>query len=195
MNHEQDYLDRNSLGFIFVGPSGSGKSTLRDMLLKTTLNGYHFIQYVPHTSRAKRRNESDEYHFVSNSELDRIEKSNKILFRNEYHGNRFLTTWPKALRHDELYLYIYSPSGAQKIKEYFPNHKIIQILPDRINDIKTILLQRDPNIQPSELKKRLEVIPYEIDDGGKIADDIFVNESGLQNSFVKLTEVINKYLT
>ncbi len=194
MSVNDTYLDEESLGFIFIGPSGAGKTTLRDSILKTTIGGHSFVQYRPHTSRLKRPNENDEYYFVNDSELDEIERTSKILFRNEYHGNKFLTTWPKKLGLNEHYLYIYSPPGALNMKKQFSNHKIIQILPDPTISLEDVLLKRDPMMSESELKRRTEIIPREIEDGEKIADTIFINERGLERSVKELVKLISAYL-
>ena len=190
-----DYLDADALGFIFIGPSGSGKSTLRDSLLNKEISGHTFVQYKAHTSRKQRPADDNDYIFVSDKDLDILESNSKILFRNEYHGNKFLTTWPKKIRDNQHYLYIYSPSGAKRIRDSFPRHKIIQILPDPKHDLRTTLLERDPNISEIELRRRLEIIPVEIAEGGKIADAIFVNRTGVLESSNKLTELIKEFLS
>jgi guanylate kinase len=190
-----NYLDANALGFIFVGPSGSGKSTLRDYLLNKDINGHTFVQYKAHTSRKQRPAGDNDYIFVSDNDLDIIESNSEILFRNEYHGNKFLTTWPKKIHDNQHYLYIYSPSGAKRIRDSFPNHKIIQILPDTKHDLRTTLLERDPNITEIELNRRLEIIPAEIAEGSKIADAVFVNNTGVDESSNKLAELIKAFLS
>lgn len=185
---------REALGFVFIGPSAAGKSTLREMLCRRGVNDHSFVPFKPVTSRQRRPGE-DEYTYASDEELDKLSDSKNTLFSNSYHGNRFLTPWPSALEPTQHYIYIYSPEAAQKLKNTFPNTKIIQIKPPDLSIIESRMKERDPNIGASELMQRLADIETEIPEGEHIADLVFVNELPLEQSVDLLSSQIAEMIS
>uniref|UniRef100_A0A8C5A7N4 MAGUK p55 scaffold protein 7a n=1 Tax=Gadus morhua TaxID=8049 RepID=A0A8C5A7N4_GADMO len=77
---------------VFVGPSGVGLNELKRKLLIS--DPQHFSVTVPHTSRAKKNQESDgvEYHFVSKHLFEKDIQNNKLVEYGEYKGNYYGTT-------------------------------------------------------------------------------------------------------
>ncbi|KAM6977707.1 MAGUK p55 subfamily member 7 [Aplochiton taeniatus] len=76
---------------VFVGPSGVGLNELKRKLLIS--DPQHFSVTVPHTSRAKRNQESDgvEYYFISKHLFETEIQNNKLVEYGEYKGNYYGT--------------------------------------------------------------------------------------------------------
>ena len=191
---EKEKQSTDALGFVFIGPSAAGKSTLRDEICRRGIHDHSFVPFRPLTSRQRRPGE-DEYTYVSDEELNKLSNSKDTLFSNTYHGNRFLTPWPSALEPTQHYIYIYSPEAAKRLKDTFPNTKIIQIVPPELSMIEDRMKARDPSIDEAELQQRLLDTETEIPEGKQIADLVFVNELPLEQSVKLLSAQITKLIT
>lgn len=77
---------------ILVGPTGVGLNELKRKLLIS--DPQHFSVTIPHTSRAKRSQESDgvEYHFISKHLFETDIHNNKFIEYGEYKGNYYGTS-------------------------------------------------------------------------------------------------------
>ncbi|KAM9839572.1 MAGUK p55 subfamily member 7 isoform 2-T2 [Aulostomus maculatus] len=77
---------------ILVGPTGVGLNELKRKLLIS--DPQHFSVTIPHTSRAKRHQESDgvEYHFISKHLFETDIQNNKFIEYGEYKGNYYGTS-------------------------------------------------------------------------------------------------------
>ncbi|XP_074549661.1 MAGUK p55 subfamily member 7 isoform X1 [Halichoeres trimaculatus] len=77
---------------VLVGPSGVGLNELKRKLLIS--DPQHFSVTIPHTSRAKRNQESDgvEYHFISKHLFETDIHNNKFIEYGEYKGNYYGTS-------------------------------------------------------------------------------------------------------
>ncbi|XP_056155161.1 MAGUK p55 subfamily member 7 [Lampris incognitus] len=77
---------------VLVGPTGVGLNELKRKLLIS--DPQHFSVTVPHTSRAKKNQESDgvEYHFISKHLFETDIHNNKFIEHGEYKGNYYGTS-------------------------------------------------------------------------------------------------------
>uniref|UniRef100_UPI003AAF4ED4 MAGUK p55 subfamily member 7 n=1 Tax=Centroberyx gerrardi TaxID=166262 RepID=UPI003AAF4ED4 len=77
---------------VLVGPTGVGLNELKRKLLIS--DPQHFSVTIPHTSRAKRSQESDgvEYHFISKHLFETDIQNNKFIEHGEYKGNYYGTS-------------------------------------------------------------------------------------------------------
>uniref|UniRef100_A0A3Q1FW69 MAGUK p55 scaffold protein 7a n=1 Tax=Acanthochromis polyacanthus TaxID=80966 RepID=A0A3Q1FW69_9TELE len=77
---------------VLVGPTGVGMNELKRKLLIS--DPQHFSVTIPHTSRAKRSQESDgvEYHFISKHLFETDIHNNKFIEYGEYKGNYYGTS-------------------------------------------------------------------------------------------------------
>ncbi|XP_053268520.1 MAGUK p55 subfamily member 7 [Pleuronectes platessa] len=77
---------------VLVGPSSVGLNELKRKLLIS--DPQHFSVTIPHTSRAKKNQESDgvEYHFISKSLFETDIQNNKFIEFGEYKGNYYGTS-------------------------------------------------------------------------------------------------------
>jgi guanylate kinase len=164
-------------GFVLIGPSGVGKTTLRDTLVEHSDN---YTKYYPLTTRNPRPSEIEEYRFVTQEVMDQVSQSDNAVFGNTSYGNQFLTLWPEALPSGQKYLYIYLPDAALKLRETFPNTKIVQIVPGDMSTLANRIKLRDPNIREDELATRVNDAAAEIAKGSEIADAVVMNDSDIE---------------
>ncbi|XP_063768927.1 MAGUK p55 subfamily member 7 isoform X1 [Eleginops maclovinus] len=77
---------------ILVGPTGVGLNELKRKLLIS--DPQHFSVTIPHTSRAKKNQESDgvEYHFISKHLFETDIQNNKFIEHGEFKGNYYGTS-------------------------------------------------------------------------------------------------------
>ncbi|KAM9333656.1 MAGUK p55 subfamily member 7 isoform 1-T3 [Pholidichthys leucotaenia] len=77
---------------VLVGPTGVGMNELKRKLLIS--DPQHFSVTIPHTSRAKRNQETDgvEYHFISKHLFEADIANNKFIEYGEYKGNYYGTS-------------------------------------------------------------------------------------------------------
>ncbi|XP_034718736.1 MAGUK p55 subfamily member 7 isoform X3 [Etheostoma cragini] len=77
---------------VLVGPTGVGLNELKRKLLIS--DPQHFSVTIPHTSRAKKNQESDgvEYHFISRHLFETDIHNNKFIEYGEYKGNYYGTS-------------------------------------------------------------------------------------------------------
>ncbi|KAM8731768.1 MAGUK p55 subfamily member 7 isoform 2-T2 [Acanthopagrus schlegelii] len=77
---------------VIVGPTGVGLNELKRKLL--IADPQHFSVTIPHTSRAKRNQETDgvEYHFISKHLFETDIHNNKFIEYGEYKGNYYGTS-------------------------------------------------------------------------------------------------------
>uniref|UniRef100_A0A668AVF6 MAGUK p55 scaffold protein 7a n=1 Tax=Myripristis murdjan TaxID=586833 RepID=A0A668AVF6_9TELE len=77
---------------VLVGPTGVGLNELKKKLL--IADPRHFSVTIPHTSRAKKGQESDgvEYHFISKHLFETDIHNNKFIEHGEYKGNYYGTS-------------------------------------------------------------------------------------------------------
>uniref|UniRef100_A0A8C2X9B5 MAGUK p55 scaffold protein 7a n=1 Tax=Cyclopterus lumpus TaxID=8103 RepID=A0A8C2X9B5_CYCLU len=77
---------------VLVGPAGVGLNELKRKLLIS--DPQHFSVTIPHTSRAKKNQESDgvEYHFISKHLFETDIHNNKFIEYGEYKGNYYGTS-------------------------------------------------------------------------------------------------------
>ncbi|XP_029955753.1 MAGUK p55 subfamily member 7-like [Salarias fasciatus] len=77
---------------VLVGPTGVGMNELKRKLLVS--DPHHFSVTIPHTSRAKKSQETDgvEYHFISKHLFETDIHNNKFIEYGEYKGNYYGTS-------------------------------------------------------------------------------------------------------
>ncbi|KAK9527968.1 hypothetical protein VZT92_014474 [Zoarces viviparus] len=89
--HRRPSGDKHRL-VVLVGPAGVGLNELKRKLLIS--DPQHFSVTIPHTSRAKKNQESDgvEYHFISKHLFETDIHNNKLIEYGEYKGNYYGTS-------------------------------------------------------------------------------------------------------
>lgn len=188
---EYERMSTNEIGFVLIGPSGVGKSTLRDHICSRSDSDHGYVKYLPLTTRAQRPGEDSEYRFVNANEMNTAKSSSNVVFGNISYGNEFLTLWPERLPAGSRYMYIYLPEAAAKLKETFPNTRIIQIAPESTDELKTRIITRDPNINTEELEKRIHSAQEELVAGASIADVVILYNGSIGEVAIKLQETLS----
>ena len=189
-NENYERMPPNEVGFVFIGPSGTGKSTLRDYICTHGDGENSYVKYLPLTTRQKRPDENGEYRFVSHDEMERAKTRRDVIFGNQSYDNEFLTLWPHRLPEKMRYIYIYLPEAAAKLKDTFPETKIIQIRPATTGELRGRILSRDPNILDAELIKRTDAAEEELKCGAEIADAIIVNDGSIEDIGARMQEIL-----
>ncbi|KAB5555850.1 hypothetical protein PHYPO_G00038910 [Pangasianodon hypophthalmus] len=133
---------------VLVGPTGVGLNELKRKLLIS--DPQHFSVTIPHTSRAKRNQESDgvEYHFISKHLFEADIHNNKFIEYGEYKGNYYgtsldsirsvmaknkvclLDVQPHSLKHLRTaefkpYVVLVKPPSIERLRETRKNAKMI----------------------------------------------------------------------
>ncbi|KAI4892467.1 hypothetical protein NFI96_012565 [Prochilodus magdalenae] len=146
-HHRRGHRDKHRL-VILVGPTGVGLNELKRKLLIS--DPQHFSVTIPHTSRAKRSQESDgvEYHFISKQLFEADIHNNKFIEHGEYKGNYYgtsvdsvrsvlaknkvclLDVQPHTLKHLRTaefkpYVVFVKPPSIERLRETRKNAKII----------------------------------------------------------------------
>ncbi|MBN3311718.1 MPP7 protein, partial [Atractosteus spatula] len=139
---------------VLVGPTGVGLNELKRKLLIS--DPQHFGVTVPHTTRAKRSQESDgvEYHFISKHLFETDIQNNRFIEHGEYKGNYYGTSLDairsvlsknkvclldvqphtiKHLRTSEFkpYVIFIKPPPIERLRETRQNAKVISSKDDK----------------------------------------------------------------
>jgi guanylate kinase len=148
---------------VLSGPSGVGKSTVVASLRR------HFPQIwvsVSVTTRAPRPGEIDgrEYHFVSDSEFDRMVANNELLEWAEFAGHKYGTPkQPVAERLNDgiAVLLEIDLAGARQVRRAVPGAFLVFLAPPSWEELVRRLTSR--RTEPAEvIRRRLEVARVEL---------------------------------
>ncbi len=141
---------------IISGPSGCGKSTLIHELLAEFPE---LLFSVSHTTRPMRKTEvpGEDYHFVSESEFQKMLAGDRFVEWAEVHGHRYGTSWKevraKSGQGHTLLLDI-DVQGARSIRRRFPEAMSILVVPPTLAALKKRLLQRQARLD-LDVRRRL----------------------------------------
>ncbi len=145
------------------GPSGVGKSTVVASLRR------HYPQIwlsVSVTTRPPRPSEVDgrEYHFVSDSEFDRMVANNELLEWAKFAGHKYGTPkQPVAERLSEgvAVLLEIDLAGARQVRQAVPEALLVFLAPPSWEELVRRLTSR--RTEPAEvIRRRLEVAQVEL---------------------------------
>jgi len=124
-------VSARGIPFVVAAPSGTGKTTvclaLRDRDPELVLS-------VSHTTRPQRSAErnGEHYHFVSETEFQRLIDADAFLEWAVYNGNRYGTSWKAiegSLASGRDVLLEIEVQGARQVRQRLPGAKLIFLLP------------------------------------------------------------------
>lgn len=174
---------------IFIGPSGSGKSSVAQHL---TYN-YGAVKIVSTTSRKPRIGEIDgiHYHFVSKDDFEAMIDNNEFVEFARYSENYYGTTKAeieRKLKSDKLIVNVMEIGGALRIKELFPETKIIFCYSE-IDNLMQRMYDRGDSFE--NIKKRVKFF-FDAEEykNSEYADFILNNNGELKES----CRALEKYL-
>ncbi|MFA5164604.1 MAG: guanylate kinase [Candidatus Omnitrophota bacterium] len=154
-----------SKGRIFVvsAPSGCGKTSLVRALLKKDRGLVHPASFTTRKPRAGEKNGRD-YHFVSEKEFARRQKSGDFLEWSKPYGKYYATSKKGILAGVDSgrdVILSLDVRGAFFIKKKFGTSTLIYLLPPSIGALRKRLIGRSTD-KSSEIKKRLSCAKKDI---------------------------------
>jgi len=180
---------RKGMLLVISGPSGAGKGTLVDKLLKKDPS---FRFSVSVTTREKRKNEIEDvhYHFISETEYDKLLEQDAFLEHASVHAHRYGTlkseVFERMERGQNVLLDI-DPQGARTVMEKVPDCVSVFILPPSFSELKVRLHTRNTE-KPEEIERRLNNARGEIAQMSRYRY-LIVNDD-LDLAFEQLTAVV-----
>ncbi|MHB1545164.1 MAG: guanylate kinase [bacterium] len=190
------HLDGKPRGLIFAvsAPSGAGKTTLCNMLLREFKDIRASISF---TTRVKRQGEEDgiSYHFINDSEFDRMIKEDEFIEWANVFGKRYGTAHKSIFNPNSLFdiLLEIDVQGVEKlIKIYGFKNKTkrlvtIFITPPSYKDLSERLKKRG-DMDDTELNKRLNTAYEEIKKS--VSYDYIVTNDDLNEAYLKLKSIV-----
>ncbi len=180
---------RKGMLLVISGPSGTGKGTLVARLLDADPT---FAFSVSVTTRARRENEIADvhYHFISETEYDKLLEEDAFIEHASVHGHRYGTLKSEVyarMEQGQNVLLDIDPQGAQAVMEKEPDCVSVFILPPSYHELKVRLHTRNTENE-EEIRRRLGNARGEILQMNRYRY-LIVNDS-LDLAFEKLSAVV-----
>jgi guanylate kinase len=181
---------------VIGGPTGSGETTITNEIIKQFPV---FTRLVTATSRKPRNGEKDkvDYYFFSKEEFEKniangdIIEHTYIENRDNYYGTYKPDLDEKIAKGFNVIVNV-DIVGAKYYKENY-NAATIFIKPESIEELRERLANRDKNIDPEELNKRIENAENEIKNEMDFYDYVVVNANGkLEEAVEKTFDILKK---
>lgn len=119
-------VDLSGGGIIcLVGPTGSGKTELVDALIRENAK---FARPMTTTTRAKRKKETEQYHFVTRNEFIALKEDGRFLETTVYGGEYFGATYSEVenvVNSNRIALMPVDMCGAISIKNRYPDRTVL----------------------------------------------------------------------
>ena len=179
----------NNKIIVITGPSGSGKTTISNLILSFNKS----IEKTKSVSTREKREELDDYNFISSDEFKDKIINDELLEFEEVYGNYYGTLKSeinRIINNNKTPLLVLNVKGAITLKKLFKDDCISIFLNASNKDVfKDRLLKRNAD---SNLNERLEKADFEISlkeefDHEIINDDFY-------KSFENIKNIINKEL-
>ena len=172
-----------------AGPSGAGKTTV----IKRALESVDLHLSVSATTRSRRPGETDgvDYSFISTEQFEHLARAGAFLECEEVYGNRYGTLREPveaALERGEDVLLEIDVKGALDVRRKMPEARLIFLMPPSHGALKDRLEGRDTD-DLSEISKRLEVAPWELEVGERDFEEKIINDD-LDRAVERLVEIL-----
>ncbi len=181
---------------VIAGPTGSGESTVTKEIIARHPN---FVRLVTATSRPKRLNEKQgvDYHFFTEKKFkDEIEKGNILEYQNNRSNNVYYGSYKpdlnKKIAAGHVVIVNTDIVGARFYKEHY-NAITIFIAPESLDEIRTRLLSREPDMDPEKLEARMAYAKRELEEESPFYDYKVVNrQNKLNDAIVEVENILRK---
>ncbi|MBN1878975.1 guanylate kinase [bacterium] len=179
-----------SLCMVLSAPSGGGKTTLIRAMMARFPNLKHSISYTTRDPRSD-MTDRDDYHFISDTEFDRMVKENAFLEWAEVHGKRYGTS-RKDLKSllDAGYDVVLDidVQGALQMKRIYRDAVYVFILPPSVDVLEERLRARQSETEEN-LRRRLINAKREINEFSKynyvvVNDDLDTSVNQIESIFI-----------
>ena len=188
---ENDHLHRRGLMFILSSPSGAGKTTISHRLLTAD---DEIELSVSATTRPKREGEVDgvDYHFVSESQFDRMVEEDDFYEWAHVFGHRYGTPKGyirKGLKEGRDFLFDIDWQGTQQLKQKDDQDVVtVFILPPSLPELRRRLESRATD-SADVIDGRMNRARDEISHWAEY-DYVVVNDD-VDECFVKVREILH----
>ncbi|XP_051522428.1 MAGUK p55 subfamily member 7 [Myxocyprinus asiaticus] len=199
--------DRHRL-VVLVGPTGVGLNELKRKLLIS--DPQHFSVTIPHTSRAKRHQESEgvEYHFISKHLFEADMQNNKFIEHGEYKGNYYGTSFDSVrsvLSKNKVCLLDVQPHTLKHLRTAEFKPYVVFVKPPSIERLKetrrnaeVILGKEDKNLSKSfseeDYQEMINASQMMENQYGHLFEKVIVNDD-LTTAFNELKQALRKVET
>ncbi|MEK7189110.1 MAG: guanylate kinase [Patescibacteria group bacterium] len=181
---------------VISGPTGSGESTVTKEIISRHPN---FVRLVTATSRPKRLKEEhgvDYYFFTEEEFKNEIEKGDIIEYQTNRSANAYYGTYKpdldKKLAAGNIIIANTDIIGTRFYKKSY-NATTIFIAPESLEEIKTRLLSREPDMDPEKLEARMAYAKRELEEESPFYDYQVVNrQNKLQDTVARVEEILKK---
>ncbi len=150
---------------------------------------------VSATTRPRREGEihGKDYFFLTKGEFEERVRTGDLVEWEEIYGNYYGTLKSetrRALQQGRVMLFDVDVKGALSIRRHFPGESVlIFIKPPSFEVLKKRLENRNTE-NPETLKRRLERVPMEMEQGAKF--DVQVVNDELQRAINEVNEIVQK---
>jgi guanylate kinase len=179
---------------VLSAPSGGGKTTILKHLLDARMNDAHYS--ISATTRGKRSEEMDgkDYHFVDQSEFDRMVADGEFIEWAEVHGNYYGT--PKKpikewLNKGKLVLLDIDVQGGLNVKKEFGDDALLVFIAPPSFDVLVERLAGRNSESTAQIKTRLTRYPMEMEQSAQY--DVCVVNRTLTETVEQISKIIDNY--
>ena len=149
---------------VIAAPSGTGKTSLAHALVGAE---DHAVFSVSATTRPPRAGEREgiDYHFVDDSEFDRMIAAGELVEWAVVHGRRYGTPWHavrSGLEAGNTVVLDIDIQGARHVRAAFPDAVLVFVLPPGAEELNRRLAGRNTE-GPADLRRRLTNALNELD--------------------------------
>lgn len=179
---------------VISGPSGVGKRTVIQAYMEEHSSAHRCVSVTTRQPRAEEE-EGREHYFLSNTEFDRMVRSQQLLEYSYYNRNGYGTprkAVEEARNAGKNVILIVDVMGAMKIRALCPDATLIFILPPDWEELETRIRQRHAGNE-AMIEERLSAAQEEILCAEQY-DYILINDT-VKNTVRRMGQIIhgNRY--
>ena len=177
---------------VIAAPSGCGKTTIAKAILKKHPD---MLFSISATTRPMREGEvhGKDYFFLSKEEFEERIRTGDLVEWEEIYGNEYGTLKSeisRALQQGRVMLFDVDVKGALSIRRHFPNESLLIFIQPPSFEILKQRLEHRKTENPETLKRRLERVPMEMEQGRQF--DVQVVNDELQRAIDEVDGIVQQ---